>query len=349
MKDSSRQLTYEGKDVFIGIDVHKRTYSVVSIVAGEVVKKWQTSAVPKKLALQLISYFPKANLKSVYEAGFSGFVLHRELEKVGIENLVVNPSSVEAAVHNRVKTDKRDALKLAGLREARRLKGVRVPSEKEENRRLLTRTRQQLVEERTAIKNKIRMKCHQMGLIAADDHREMSHKFVRELLESSRVPELNLVIEAYSQVWQTIEIQMKKLEKELERQALEDANEKIYRSVPGIGPLGARILSNELGDLSQFKNERQLFSYTGLTPGEQSSGDSIRRGHITRQGNSRVRWILCEAAWRAIKKDCELKEYFERLSVRRSKKKAIVAVARKLIGRIRAAFRQGNYRQNPIG
>lgn len=348
MKDSSRQLTYEGKDVFIGIDVHKRTYAVVSVVEGEIVKKWQTSAIPKKLAEQLMSYFRGANLKSAYEAGFSGFVLHRELEKVGIENLVVNPSSVEVAVHNRVKTDKRDALKLAGLREAGRLKGVRVPSEKQESQRLLTRTRQELVEERTAIKNKIRMKCHQMGLIEADDPRKMSHKLVRELLESSPMPELNLVIEAYWQVWQTLEIQMKKLEKELEQQAEEDPNEKIYRLVPGIGPLGARILSNELGDLSQFNNERQLFSYTGLTPSEQSSGDSIRRGHITRQGNSRVRWILCEAAWRAIKKDRELKEYFERLSIRTGKKKAIVAVARKLIGRIRAAFRQGNYRQNPI-
>lgn len=191
---------------------------MVSLVEGEIVKKWQASAVPKKLAEQLISYFGGANIKSAYEAGFSGFVLHRELEKVGIENLVVNPSSVEVAVHNRVKTDKRDALKLAGLREARRLKGVRVPSEKQESQRLLTRTRQELVEERTAIKNKIRMKCHQMGLIEADDPRKMSHKFVKELLLISAVPELNLIIEAKEQVWQTLEIQMKKLEKELERQ-----------------------------------------------------------------------------------------------------------------------------------
>jgi hypothetical protein len=83
---------------------------------------------------------------------------------------------------------------------------------------------------------------------------------LRQLLELSSVPELNLVIEAKEQVWQTLETQIKKLEKELERQSAEDPNEKIYRSVPGIGPLGARILSNELGDLSQFDNERQLFS-----------------------------------------------------------------------------------------
>ncbi|MES1025119.1 MULTISPECIES: transposase [Cyanophyceae] len=135
----------------------------------------------------------------------------------------------------------------------------------------------------------------------------------------------------------------------MERQAYSDPNEKIYRSAPGIGPLGARILSNELGDMSQFHNERQLFSYTGLTPCEQSSGDNIRRGCITRQGNSRVRWVLCEAAWRAIRQDRDLREYFERLFPRTGKKKAIVAVSRKLIGRIRSAFRQGKpYRMTPI-
>jgi len=96
--------------------------------------------------------------------------------------------------------------------------------------------------------------------------------------------------------------------------------------------------------MSQFNNERQLFSYTGLTPCEYSSGENIRRGHISRQGNSRLRAILVESAWRAIEKDRVLAEFFERLYPRTGKKRAIVAVARKLIGRIRAAFHnQVNY------
>ena len=106
---------------------------------------------------------------------------------------------------------------------------------------------------------------------------------------------------------------------------------------------------NELGDLTQFANERQLFSYTGLTPSEFSSGDTVRKGHITRQGNKRVRYILNQAAWRALKKDRDLKEFFERLHPRTGKKRAIVAVARKLIGRIRAAFKTGKpYQMNPL-
>ena len=127
----------------------------------------------------------------------------------------------------------------------------------------------------------------------------------------------------------------------LKQQAKEDPNDSTYRSVPGVGPLSTRILSNELGDMSQFQNERQLFSYTGLTPSEYSSGENIRKGHITRQGNSRVRAILIEVAWRAIGKDTALATSFERLFPHTGKKRAIVAVARKLIGRIRAAFQQG--------
>ncbi len=76
---------------------------------------------------------------------------------------MVNPGSIEVAVHNRVKTDKRDALKIATLLEVGRLRGIRVPTQQQEQQRLLTRTRQQLIEDRTAIKNKIRMKCHDYG------------------------------------------------------------------------------------------------------------------------------------------------------------------------------------------
>jgi transposase len=102
--------------------------------------------------------------------------------------------------------------------------------------------------------------------------------------------------------------------------------------------VSARILSNELGDLSQFTNERQLFSYTGLTPAEYSSGENTRRGSITKQGNTQVRSILIEVAWRAIEEDSSLASFFERVKTRRGSKRAIVGVARKLIGRIRAAF-----------
>jgi transposase len=137
-----------------------------------------------------------------------------------------------------------------------------------------------------------------------------------------------------------LEHEIAQLEAELKRQAAADPYEATYQSVPGVGFISARVLSNELGDLSHFANERQLFSYTGLTPAEYSSGETTRRGSITKQGNTHLRSILIEIAWRAIGKDPSLAAFFERIKLRSGSKRAIVAVARKLIGRIRAAFRQ---------
>lgn len=143
---------------------------------------------------------------------------------------------------------------------------------------MLTRTRQQLVEERTAIKNKIRMKFHQLGLIEYDENRPMSHKLVKELLSGADSSELMIVIQAYWNIWKTLDEEICKLAQAI-KQAKTDPNDATYRSAPGVGPLSARILANELGDMSQFDNERQLFSYTGLTPCEYASGENTRRGH----------------------------------------------------------------------
>ena len=119
------------------------------------------------------------------------------------------------------------------------------------------------------------------------------------------------------------------------------ALETVYRSVPGIGEVVARTLATALGDMRRFANERALFSYTGLTPSEYSSGASVRRGHISRQGVSRLRHVLVETAWRALPRDPTLQAMFDHIAATRGKQRAIVAIARRLIGRIRACFRHG--------
>jgi len=349
MKRTAQTRSYAGETVYVGIDVHKQTYAVVARVNQMEVKRWTTPAIPSEFATQLLKYFQGAKICTAYEAGFSAFVLHRELERQGITSIVVHAAAVELSAHNRVKTDKRDAKKLAEQLEAGRLKGIRVPSEAQENRRLLSRTRRQLVKQRTMTKNSIRMKAHQFGLIDAEDRREMTHHFVESLLEASEQSELKVAIMALHQVWKAIDEQLRLFEVELKAQASEDVNEATYRSAPGIGPISARILSNELGNLLQFANERQLFSYTGLTPSEYSSGENIRKGPITKQGNRHIRGVLIEVAWRAIAKDSELAAFYRRLLPRTGAKRAIVAVARKLIGRIRGAFRhQVLYQSNGV-
>lgn len=337
--------SYVGLDIYVGIDVHQKTYTVVVQVEQTQVKKWTRSASPPELAEQLLKYFAGGNIHSVYEAGFSGYGLHRVLVAKGIDSLVVHPAAVEVAAYDRVKTDKRDAQKLATQLAAGRLSGIRIPSETQEQQRLLSRTRTQLVQNRARLKIQIRMKAHQFGLIAPDERRELSHRFVEEILANSVSDEFALAITALWQVWKSLDTEIRGLEKQLQQQAQTDPTEATYRSAPAVGPISARILANELGDMSQFTNERQLFSYTGLTPSEHSSGQSTRKGHITKQGNAHLRGILIELAWRVLRKDPTLAQHYQQLYARMGGKRAIVAVARKFIGRIRAAFRKGELYQ----
>ena len=143
-------------------------------------------------------------------------------------------------------------------------------------------------------------------------------------------------------MWLQLTAKIKEIEEQMASQAKKDEFlEIVYLSVPGIGKTSARVLANELGDTLQFNNERQLFNYVGLTPSEHSSGDHTRQGHITRQGKAIVRKILVQAAWKAIGIDPALQAIYDRISQKAGGKRAIIGIARRLIGRIRSCFRTG--------
>ena len=119
---------YSGKIVFLGIDVHKKTYALTAICDGQIVKRDTLKADPDTLVTYCSKYFHEARIKSAYEASFCGFHLHRHLVKEGIENIVVDAAGIEVAAGDRVKTDKRDSLKLATHLSQGRLQGIRIPS-----------------------------------------------------------------------------------------------------------------------------------------------------------------------------------------------------------------------------
>ncbi len=327
--------------IYVGIDVHKKTYSVT--ILGECIEKKRVSmsASPNALITFLETTYSSKEINTAYEAGFCGFHLHRQLENAGIKNIIVNPASIEIAANQRVKTDKKDSNKIAEHLSQRRLKGVRVPTLKEESKRLLTRTRSQLIVQRVRTGNQIKSKLFLFGLIDCNDENVMSKKYLEHIKTLNLNEELRIAIDCLSNIWLYLSEQINKIDLELQKQAQNDVDlESIYRSVPGLGPISARILANELGDMSQFKNERTLFCFVGLTPSEHSSGESVRQGHITRQGAGRLRKVLTECAWINIRKDPAMAEVFNRISATRGKKRAIIGVARRLIGKIRACFKK---------
>lgn len=332
---------YTSKRVFLGIDVHKKTYSIAAICEGVVVKKATIEASPEGLITFCKKFFAGASIESAYEAGFSGFHLHRKLVSSGIDNIVVHAAGMEVASGDRVKTDKRDAIKLAVQLSCGRLRGIYVPSEKQEEKRAVTRIRNTIVGHRTSVGSQIKALLHQHGLICAKTKKKIGPKWIESLKSLSMPDGIRFALNHLVELWQELSAKIKGIDGELARQATDDKElESIYRSVPGIGPVGARVLSNELGDLSHFANERQIFSYTGMTPSEHSSGGHIRKGHISRQGKAIIRKVLILGAWKAIQKDVSLRKTFDRIAFKAGCKRAIVAIARRLIGRIRACFRK---------
>ena len=339
---TEQRRSYAGECVYVGVDVHKETYTVTCVCHQQIVKTATVQAEPAGLAASLLRWFPGATLYSAYEAGFSAFVLHRVLTTAGITNIVVNPASIAVAANDKVKTDRRDAKKLAIDLADGRLRGLYIPTEAEELARLLPRTRAQIVEHRATIARQIKAKLHQFGLIAPSSRRMISNRYLREIAAWSLAPELRVSLTLLAEQWRFATRQLIEIRRLLQEQAAAQAElETVYRSVPGIGAVVARTLATERGDMPRLANERALFSYTGLTPSEDSSGPAVRRGHSSRQGSGRVRHLLIETAWRALPRDKVLQELFDRIAATRGKKRAIVAIARRLTGRMRACFRQG--------
>jgi transposase len=345
---------YIGKDVFVGIDVHKKSYTIYCLCNREKVKSWSMESNPIKLIDQLQHYFSGARLHTTYEAGFSGYALHRALKESGIDNIVVNPGSVETASRDKVKTDKRDAKKLAEQLSDRRLESIYIPSEEEELLRLFTRLRATMVKDRGRIACRIKAKLFQFGYESMMmEEKSATITWVKGIQAGADYPsELRFVLDYLCEQWLRLTQDIKDINKKIGAQSKAkevcSIQEAVYKSAPGLGTISARELSRELGALKQFSSTKHLYSYIGLTPSESSSGERRKQGGISRCGRPRLRHILIEIAWRSVRKDTELAEKFAQLSYRRGKKRAIVAIARILIGRIRSCFMNGTYYQKQL-
>jgi transposase len=338
----AEQRSYTGEHIYVGVDVHKNTSTVTCVCQRQMVQTAPVPADPARLAESLSRWFPGALLSSAYEAGCSGVVWHRALPTAGGTNRVVHPASVAVAAHERVKTDRRDSKRLAIDLADGRLRGIAVPTEAEELARLLPRTRAQMVAHRATIARQITATWPQFGLLPPASRRVLSRRYVREIPTWPLPPELRARLTLLADQWRFATRQLLELRRLLRAQAqAQEGLETVSRSAPGIGEVVARTVATALGAMTRLTNERGLCSSTGLTPSAYSSGASMRRGHSSRQGASRLRHVLVETAWRALPRDPALQEIGAPIAATRGKQRAMGAMARRLIGRIRACFRHG--------
>jgi len=346
----SRIISYKGKEVFIGIDVHRGKYAVFSVVSGVHVDNFVYHGSDSGLVSVLVKRYSEAkSVKCCYEAGFSGYGLFRKLQSASIDCVVVHPGAV-AVSSVKKKTDKRDAKQMSYQLFSGSLRGIYIPSESEEDLRRFCRLRRNLVKDRTRMRTRVRMLYHYYGILPLNFTGVLSY-LNSQRIYVSHIKKLGAgfteEIGSYLDSWKFTSDQIRNLDVEIKNLSRSSDIDKYYLSVPGIGMLTARVLATELGNMSRFSSSKNLYSYLGLTPGEFSSGETRRLGHISREGKPILRAMLIQASWRAIKIDDSLAIFYSQLKNKKGGKRAIVAVARKLAGIARSCIREKRFYEIP--
>lgn len=323
-----------GKAIHVGIDVHKATWSFTVLCEGEVMMRGRIMKPTPAMLVARLSTLHASSVHTVYEAGPTGFWLHDALEAEGYDSQVVAPSEVASGT-NRVKTDKRDAEKLACLLANRQVRGIAIPTPMERADRQLTRTRQQIQDERTDKMRQIKGMLLLYGMTppeGVNEHWSREHvEWIRSILWplASLAIAMNHLLDVYSFLTEQLAKVTKDLKAlaETERHAPRIA---IIASIPGVGTLTGIQIDCEMRNVERFSSGDRLSSSFGLTPLEHSSGQTIYRGSITKCGNSRMRYLLVLAARLWVRSDPAARAIFERIARRRGWRIAIVAMARRL-------------------
>jgi transposase len=331
----------KSKKVFIGLEDSKRTWKIC--VRCDRREIHYTSMEARYLAL--LSYirnkFPQCDVTVIYEAGFKGFGLYEKLISDGINCVVTPPSKVTQEKCNRVKTDKIDARRLATVLEIGDYKTCVVPNKERREDRQISRLLVQVQKEITREKNRIRKFFDFHGY--AEDFKPGA--WTEEDYQHAREAELPDMLKIARDTYFDILDKLKEVRKTLHKKVMEFAKKDCYKraveiisSAPGVGRLTAIRLVLEWGEHlgTRFPTGAALACFSGLTQSEYSTGETVRKGRITGIGRGFIRAWLIQCSWISLKRDPVLLEAFNRITDNTggSKKKAIVAIARKLVVRI---------------
>ena len=333
-----------GEELFVGVDLHKNKWHVtirtwdVELFCGSIPGTWESLH-------RLLDRYKGNRIQVVYEAGCFGFWLYDRLVDDGFGCIVTPPSLVPQEYGNRVKTDRRDSRKLSHLLAKGLLKRVWVPSEEERYHRQVIRRRRQLIRDRVRTQSRIKSELRFYGVFLPEPRGPWTQiyfanlqriRFGNRWMQGS----FKRLLEEYEFLTGLIDKQTQLL-KDLSKKSLYRERVKILTSIPGVGLITAMEILLELQDVSRFRRADQLAAYVGLTPSQYTSADKVRMGRITGIGKDSVRTALVECSWWLIRKDKTMQSKYEKIKARSGAKRAIVAIARILLLRMRRMLLDG--------
>ena len=287
---------------FVGMDAHKASISVAMLLPGEdKPTHWKIdnrSTAIVRLAKRLRKD-SGGDVITCYEAGPTGYALMRQLESLGVSCKVIAPALIPKQAGDRVKTDRRDAMKLASLFRAGLLVEVHPPTPAQEAVRDLCRARDDARDDRMRARHRLGKFLLRHGLSHGGKAWTLVHnrwlstlRFEHEASQST--------FDDYFRAVDAADERILSLDAKIAEVSTSDAYREavgVLRCFRGIDTTSAMVLLSELGDVTRFESPRRLMAYLGLTPTEYSSGPKQKRGGITKAGNAFVRRILVEASW----------------------------------------------------
>jgi transposase len=284
------------------MDVHKATINIAVNGKRGLQEQWQLANEPRavKKLIKRLKEMGGDDVRAVYEAGPCGYALQRHMCEQGIGCMIAAPSLIPVKPGERVKTDRRDARKLASLLQAGLLTEVQPPSSEDEAVRDLTRAREDAKHDQMAARHRLLKLLLRHNMV----YREGKHWTKRHglWLRGVRFEDKTLqrVFDGYMLALEQIEERLKMLVESLQEVAQSERYREPVgwlRCLRGVDTVTAMTIVAELHDFRRFGSARELMSYLGLTPSEHSSSNRVHRGSITKAGNSHVRRVLLEASW----------------------------------------------------
>lgn len=288
----------------VGLDVHAETIAVaVAEPDGSVRELGLIRNRPEAVRKLVTKLGPPAQLRLCYEAGPTGYPLYWQLTALGVHCDVIAPSLVPTKAGDRVKTDRKDAARLARCYRAGDLTAIWVPDAATEALRDLVRAREVTKQDQLRARHRVSKFLLRHGRHRPEGLRAWTARHAQWLAGLSfELPTLQVVFDDYRANLALLAERVARLERAIEaalptlapaQQALVGA----LATLRGVRTVTAATVVSELGTLRRFASPRQLMGYAGLVPREHSSGSSVHRGAITKTGNAHLRRVLVEAAW----------------------------------------------------
>ena len=346
----SNGINFKGQNIYIGIDVHLKTWSVTIITQSGYKRKHSQNPSAKELFEHLKKHYPGGNYLAVYESGFSGFSTYYALQEFGIQCMVVHAADVPTTQYENVmKDDSVDSEKLAKSLKNGSLRGIYIHRKENLDARNVLRLRRTFLKQLGGFKSRVKHLLYNNGIMIPDcfsrpgTHWSRSFmKWLREdvvLLSSTRTS-LDMLLDTVELLRKnllSVTRQIRFLSRS-ERYANDFEN---LMSIPGIGLLVGMCLLTEIDDVRRFRNEKQFASYLGLVPMSHSSGEKICNGEKTFRGNKLLGLMLVESAWVTIQHDSIMAAAYGEYCKRMKGQKAIIRITRKLANRIFHVMKNG--------